>query len=454
MYRLVIVDDKINIREGLSAYFSNGDLGFCVEAVFRDGEETLEYLEQHHENVDVVLTDVKMAKISGIDVAQKIRDCGWKIKVVLISAYKEFEYAHQALELGVYDYLIKPVKFLQIDEVFTNLKKVLDKEKKEIADVESDLKMLLVNQLILEIFSGVLRSETELRKRLMSFWIDESFLNLPCMDIVLKRDISEAIGSKWKYGVERFDNLILNAIISSRINYFGLNNDETKIQLFALPKMREDFRSKEEFYKYMEPLLSDGIEKISEFADVKIQIDAVAEYESVLHFWRENSKTVKLKNLLDIDQMTETTISLMLETTEIMEADEKKETLSDVYNLFSRKRQKNSVDDKTNSSNIVVKKAVKYIEENYPKSISLIHVAEYVNLNPSYFGRLFKICMGESFTDYLVNIRILKAQELLRNSNITVSEVGKRVGYYNTKYFMRLFKGKIGQTPSEYRNKL
>ena len=94
-------------------------------------------------------------------------------------------------------------------------------------------------------------------------------------------------------------------------------------------------------------------------------------------------------------------------------------------------------------------KALEYIDENYNRELSVSEVADRVYFNPVYFGRLFKIYKGESFTDYLITKRLEKAKELL-GQGAKISETAAAVGYENTKYFIRLFKKREGMTPGAY----
>ena len=95
--------------------------------------------------------------------------------------------------------------------------------------------------------------------------------------------------------------------------------------------------------------------------------------------------------------------------------------------------------------------ATKFIKENYHVDISRDDVATEINLNPSYFSKLFKEQMGESFVSYLRRIRIEKAISHLENTNDSVKEISKKVGYLDSNYFSRLFYKHTGFTPCEYR---
>ncbi len=101
-----------------------------------------------------------------------------------------------------------------------------------------------------------------------------------------------------------------------------------------------------------------------------------------------------------------------------------------------------------------IRKAKDYIDQNYKNSlISMQDTANEVNLSPAYFCNLFKIQTGIRFNEYLANVRIEKAKELLRDHKCMVYEVAEMVGFVDSKYFSSKFKSKVGCTPSEYRNR-
>lgn len=101
-------------------------------------------------------------------------------------------------------------------------------------------------------------------------------------------------------------------------------------------------------------------------------------------------------------------------------------------------------------SNKIVQITKEYLELHYAEEISLEDIAEQVNISPQYFSKLIKKNTGFNFIDWLSMLRVKKAKELLTNSNYTVKEVCFMVGYKDPNYFSRIFKKRIGITPSEY----
>lgn len=101
-------------------------------------------------------------------------------------------------------------------------------------------------------------------------------------------------------------------------------------------------------------------------------------------------------------------------------------------------------------TNHVVKATRQYLEKHYTDDISLEDMASQVNISPQYFSKLIKKTTGFNFIDWLSMLRVRKAKELLTDSSLTVKEVCFMVGYKDPNYFSRIFKKRIGITPSEY----
>jgi YesN/AraC family two-component response regulator len=126
MYKLLIVDDEEIIRNGLAAAVDWQAAGFEVAATAGNGAEALECLRQCA--MDVVLTDIRMPIMDGLELSANIKARYPRIKTILLSAYGEFEYAVKAIESSVFGYLLKSDDEEELEIYFRNIKELLDME--------------------------------------------------------------------------------------------------------------------------------------------------------------------------------------------------------------------------------------------------------------------------------------------------------------------------------------
>lgn len=125
MYKLVIVDDEEEIRHALSNYIPWAEMGFEFVDSFSNGKEAYNFLKKN--KIDVVLCDIKMPIMNGIEFAEKVYTENISCKIVFLSAHKEFDYARKALSFGVEDYVVKPTKYQELLNVFQKIKAKLNK---------------------------------------------------------------------------------------------------------------------------------------------------------------------------------------------------------------------------------------------------------------------------------------------------------------------------------------
>lgn len=129
VYKLFIVDDEYVIRNSLCNYFAWDKLGYQLVGQAENGKKALDFIQSNP--VDVLLCDIKMPVMSGIDLAKTIYEQKLNTKVVFLSAYRDFEYAQNAIKYKVNHYILKPTKYDEVVDIFTKIRKELDEERKE-----------------------------------------------------------------------------------------------------------------------------------------------------------------------------------------------------------------------------------------------------------------------------------------------------------------------------------
>lgn len=127
MYRLMVFDDEQIVIEAVKHIVSNEIKNIQVTQTARSGREAIE--KARNERPDIILTDIRMPGINGLEAVKEIKKIHNNIKFVVVSVYEYFEYAKQAVELGVIDYLTKPVNKVRLVETLERITRQLDEEK-------------------------------------------------------------------------------------------------------------------------------------------------------------------------------------------------------------------------------------------------------------------------------------------------------------------------------------
>ena len=129
MLNVLLVDDekleRVLIRKG----YNWEENGFNIVGEAASGEDALEYINYH--NVDIVITDINMPGMDGLQFTEKLLQKNPKCRVVIVTGFREFEYARKAIKLGVDEFLLKPVNIKEISEVMTKIKTEIAKVNEE-----------------------------------------------------------------------------------------------------------------------------------------------------------------------------------------------------------------------------------------------------------------------------------------------------------------------------------
>ena len=129
MYTILIADDEVAIRDGLSRYIAWKNLGYEVCGLCADGQQVMRVLQD--KQVDVLLCDIRMPGMTGLDLAWYVHEQQLPTTVVLLSAYRDFEYARTAMEWGVRHDVVKSTRFADLVQTFDHLRQEPDNQRSQ-----------------------------------------------------------------------------------------------------------------------------------------------------------------------------------------------------------------------------------------------------------------------------------------------------------------------------------
>jgi len=398
MYKVIFIDDEKYILDRIKTAIKWKDFGFELVDTFFRSEHITEYIEKNH--VDVIITDIRMPNVSGLDIAKFCADNYPDIAVVILSAYQEFEYAQKAIKCNVFDYLTKPLQFSDIQSCLNKLKSQLDSKNKVYFSKNSEEKIVL-QQTFLDIFYGNIKYLAELKSKIENLNLNIDIKKNACKIITIRiNDYANYINKSWKYPLERLYNAINSFIPFETQDFYAvyLRYFLNYVEIFFIQK--ENCTDFDDCVKKTIKILKNNLK---ENINVSCEIKISEEYSSISSF--VNSKTTPVNDEKAID-------------------------------------------------NEIIRKANEYIKELYSESITLKDAAKYVNLSYRYFGNYFKAHTGYNFLNFLNLYRLKKAVELMTDNTLTINSICDETGFSNQTYFYNLFKDYYNMSPKEYRNEL
>lgn len=131
MKRIILADDNYIVSEGIKMNIDWNALGAEIAFTAQNGQEALDCLK--HEHIDLIITDIEMPNVDGITLSREAMKINPHIKIILISAYDKFEYARQAVRLGVCDYIEKPIDYIFLYDKVKNAFETIDREQRNLS---------------------------------------------------------------------------------------------------------------------------------------------------------------------------------------------------------------------------------------------------------------------------------------------------------------------------------
>lgn len=198
MYKIMIIDDNHISVDGICHNIDWSDLNAEVVCKAYDGQQALNYLQNNP--VDLIISDIEMPQLDGLSLAENALKLNSSIKIILISAFDKFEYAKQAIRLGAFDYIEKPLDYAYLEEIIRNALDMLDKEQKNLAILKKSRPIMVDN-----FFHKLIQSSSDEARYTLSDYANYLQLNLEYhyyQAIVIR--IQNAVEIKEKNGIEEY----------------------------------------------------------------------------------------------------------------------------------------------------------------------------------------------------------------------------------------------------------
>jgi two-component system response regulator YesN len=413
VYKVLLADDEPMILKGLKRLINWDDYGLEITGVAVNGEDAWRKIEKA--GVDILITDIRMPKLDGLELLKKISDDHRNIKTIVVSGYDDFSYVKQALQYGIENYILKPINEDELSSTLLHIIEKMDQEKRRQKILQCGIDTLRDN-IIDRWLQGAI-DENELLERAGFLGIDTKapFYLLMVIAVDSGGDVSsdfpELLRDHLRVCQEKtepayfFFNLRNELVILAPLYQTpDIEAERGRIQslLQTAPSMAGT-----EWRGFVGPLCTNPLKLSESYRDLKR-----------FQAWRPSLPAGCMVCCAD-EQGGE----MRLHTPE-----------------------------KHFRSHPLVNRMRRYVTENYADDISLKTLSQHFDLSASYMGQVFKQETGMLFTDYLCGFRIEKAKALLAEGLHKNYAVAGMVGFRNPNYFANVFKKKTGVYPSAYRN--
>lgn len=534
--KVFLVEDEMVIRRGIknSIDWEKEGYIFCGEA--SDGE--LAYPMIIKEKPDILITDIRMPFMDGLELCKLVKKELPNIKILILSGYDEFDYAKEAIRLGVTEYLLKPISSGKLLEALNGVSESIRREKEDkdlvrkymeemrentehekqkffeqmiagnlsMADAletgkkyEMNLSAGMYNLLLFRFTlgeenrkSGELLGEAEyaiekLTERLE--YVFEFQRGVEGWAFLLMADNEEQMSERVKELSKDLEEIMKNY---STIAYFGGIGQPVA----RLRELEESFREAERalaarFTMELNRIISVEDIRMAQNVDTldDIEITSFGEIEktrTMLEKFLNNGAEDEIDEFVDvyINELPEENLKSVLmrqyiimdayivmmsfcekiegiegemqaQSEELKNSMKTSQTLEEIKNYIRMLLKKiigvrDTISGRRYSD--IIEIAKDQIRKTYMSDeISLNTIAAEVGMSPSYFSSIFSKEMGKTFVEYLTEIRMDRAKQLLMCSSMKTSEIGYEVGYKDPHYFSYIFKKTQNCTPKEFR---
>lgn len=502
--KIVIVEDEAPIRNGLAKMLPKLNPDYEVVGTADDGEQGLRVIGESRP--DLVILDIQMPNMDGLTMLSTLRRQGSSCKAIVLTAYSDFSYAKQAIELDIENYLLKPLKIPELIKTLEIVQESIELE-------QGQLRLFTLERLVRSSIIGELPIDEELNQITKERFGLDIHERLVLFGIALGEDFGACSGEAVR---------ILQECGTHATDYKGciIVSEKNHMVLTVLYQIEDILQLQKRFADAVVPVLVSGLgaspvfvwneceglehapesfarllherewnlnfplgtlisqQRIEELVitPLKYPIDLESQVrssiagrnqkefeQSIRQFFRacmdgphhpDDIREACMRYCLSIINLAKNMGSMK----DAISAQTIFQQITDAYTWGSIGRivdgLYNSVTVETETGtevSLLVKRARQLIEEYYNQGITLEETAQKLCVSEEYLSSQFKKETGASFTETVRKFRIDKVKELLLHSGLKLNQIADMVGYSDPKYMSKVFREEVGMLPAEYR---
>lgn len=516
MFKILLAETDPTTVDLVNKLIDEKIKGAKVIAVAASGNNAI--VDTINNEPDLIIVSIEIAGMNGIETIKKIRRFNKSARIIIISAYDYFEFAKEAMILGVNDYVLKPVNESELLKAIERELQAIREEnerEREYKNEENQFANALrfVEQhLIYSIsYNMKLESDMESYHRLLGIETTGYMMSVAIEPAFLNRNwnmekASGRIYRRLRDIVNMYSSCAIGPRILNRYTlYISCNKerDSKEAQIEAIKLGKAIVRGIKDTFDLEVKVAIGGIQPFSNIYASYLEMlrscrhdidSSVVYYKEVRHksgtreaclemtdqlierikYDRQNGEEC-FANIIDLIRPLEATerltmlIEVLMSVSYAFRKELKGQEMSYDYvkqcdslihlsveeqELWAYRRLHTMVKlmkaSKNTRKSSVITVAMEYIQKHYNEDISLNEISKYVNLSPQHFSKTFKEVTNFNYVEWVNNLRITKAKEIMNQEDYTIGEVGTMVGFPNANYFSRIFKKYVGISPTEY----
>lgn len=478
MFKVCIADDEKYVLESIQHRILQCDLNVEIAGTAQNGMDAYELYEK--EKPDIFFVDINMPICGGLEFVERVRrlDKESTTKFIIVSGYDDFQYMKKAIKNGVVNYIMKPVNQQELCETLEEACRILEEERKKERGIERNWSF----------FQEYGNQEGSFEGTLLLIFGENVVKNIRGGNEKVN-ELESLLGVDGDVRYLRFhetDNLLLLAFPNrflSEQNIYCFWEEVRKLQdsflVYKKGKKLSVQQATEEmeiilnarfWHGSMHVLMSKTMQKASEtdLSGLERAIENIRDEEWKREITGLGKHIFEKKENASVLKEFYQSVLILIANKYRQHNYEIPETLKEELYPFSLERCVNRqelqkkmyeftrlIHEKIlqeSQKSELVEQVIEYLERHYTEELNLNDIANEFFIAPNYLYKKFKEKKDMTVMQYLENIRMNKAVELLKNTNISVTMVAGMTGYNDSNYFSRIFKKNYGISPREFRN--